>query len=99
MELNVNVCLVLAVVASIITVLVVGAFGAFLLNRMINKFFKNVRDTSEDCIKTIEEFVDKFDEKIKVVHEEEEVEGVIKTRITMSFNDDTIMKSNFETKI
>ena len=90
-------CLVIAMVTSILTILVIGAYASFMLNKAINKIFKNVRDISEDYIKTIEDLVDKFDDKIVIVHEEEENEGVTKTHTKVSLND-TVVESNFETK-
>ena len=89
--------LVLAIVTSIITVLVIGAFASFILNKAINKIFKNVRDISEAYIKTIEDLVDKFDDKLVIVHEEEEVEGTIKMHTKVSLND-KVGEANFEAK-
>ena len=87
----------ISVVISIITVLSLVGLVSFVLNRTLNKFFKNVKDISKDCSETIEDLIDKFDKKFIVVHEEEEVNGVTKMYTKVSFND-TTLESNLEAK-
>ena len=89
--------LVMAMVTSIVTVLVIGVYASFILNKSINKIFKNVKDISEDYIKTFEDLVDKFDDKIVIVHEEENAEGVVKTHTKVSLND-TVVEADFGAK-